>query len=99
MILFILFFLRGSRFERRTATVSCEVITRSIRAVWAVGVLPLGNAGCGGVFAAAFRAHQPPAIVQVFEVGTAIMLSPEGVIKPVDLLMSEQGMALLDDSP
>jgi len=45
-------------------------------------------------FAAAFRAHKPPAIVQVFEVGTAIMLSPKGVIKPVDVLMQEQGMSL-----
>lgn len=45
-------------------------------------------------FAAAFRAHQAPSIVQVFEVGTSIMLSPPGVIKPVDLLMREQGMSL-----
>ncbi|MGL5742850.1 MAG: extracellular solute-binding protein [Legionella sp.] len=45
-------------------------------------------------FAAAFRAHHSPAIVQVFEVGTAMMLSPKGVIKPVDELMQEQGMML-----
>ncbi len=45
-------------------------------------------------FAAAFRAHQAPAMVQVFEVGTAIMLSPKGVIKPVGELMREQGMSL-----
>lgn len=45
-------------------------------------------------FAAAFRAHQPPAIVQIFEVGTGIMLSPKGVIKPVEALMQEQGMSL-----
>lgn len=45
-------------------------------------------------FSAAFRAHRPPAIVQVFEVGTAIMLSPRGVIKPVDELMKEQGLSL-----
>ncbi|AWN73341.1 extracellular solute-binding protein [Legionella anisa] len=45
-------------------------------------------------FAAAFRAHHPPAIVQIFEVGTAIMQSPKGVIKPVDELMQEQGMRL-----
>ncbi len=31
-------------------------------------------------FAAAFRAHRPPALVQVFEVGTAIMLSPPGLL-------------------
>lgn len=48
-------------------------------------------------FAAAFRAHKPPAIVQVFEVGTAIVLSPEGVIKPVDVLMKEQGLSLPKD--
>jgi sn-glycerol 3-phosphate transport system substrate-binding protein len=48
-------------------------------------------------FAAAFRAHQPPAMVQIFEVGTAIMLSPEGVIKPVDALMKEQKMSLPKD--
>lgn len=48
-------------------------------------------------FAAAFRAHQAPAIVQIYEVGTAIMLSPEGVIKPVDVLMKEQGMNLPKD--
>ncbi|MFI4919471.1 MAG: extracellular solute-binding protein [Legionellales bacterium] len=48
-------------------------------------------------FAAAFRAHQPPAIVQVFEVGTAIMLSPAGVIKPVDELMREQHVALPEE--
>jgi sn-glycerol 3-phosphate transport system substrate-binding protein len=45
-------------------------------------------------FAAAFRAHQAPSIVQVFEVGTAMMLSPQGIIKPVDDLMSEQGLSL-----
>lgn len=45
-------------------------------------------------FAAAFRAHHPPAIVQVFEVGTAMMLSPKGIIKPVGELMREQGMSL-----
>ncbi|HAT1867838.1 TPA: extracellular solute-binding protein [Legionella pneumophila] len=45
-------------------------------------------------FAAAFRARQAPSIVQIFEVGTSIMLAPPGVIKPVDLLMSEQGISL-----
>jgi sn-glycerol 3-phosphate transport system substrate-binding protein len=48
-------------------------------------------------FAAAFRAGEAPAIVQIFEVGTAIMLSPKGVIKPVDVLMQEQGMSLPKD--
>ncbi len=45
-------------------------------------------------FAAAFRAHQPPALVQVFEVGTGTMLAPGGVIKPVDQLMQEEGTPL-----
>ncbi|KTC81488.1 extracellular solute-binding protein [Legionella brunensis] len=45
-------------------------------------------------FAAAFRAKQPPAIVQIFEVGTTTMLYPKGIIKPVDEVMEEQGMTL-----
>ncbi len=45
-------------------------------------------------FAAAFRAHRAPALVQIFEVGTAMMLSPPGVIKPVAQLMQEQKIAL-----
>lgn len=45
-------------------------------------------------FAAAFRAKQPPALVQVFEVGTATMLHPKGIIKPVEDLMREQGLSL-----
>lgn len=49
-------------------------------------------------FAAAFRAKQPPAIVQIFEVGTAIMLHPKGIIKPVEELMREQGLSLPKES-
>ena len=45
-------------------------------------------------FAAAFRAKYPPNLVQVFEVGTSVMLSPNGIIKPVERLMHEQGMDL-----
>lgn len=48
-------------------------------------------------FAAAFRAGQPPDLVQVSEVGTATMLSPKGIVKPVDELMKEQGMSLPED--
>lgn len=40
-------------------------------------------------FAAAFRAHQAPGMVQVFEVGTATMLMPAGIIKPVGELMQQ----------
>lgn len=49
-------------------------------------------------FAAAFRAKQPPAIIQIFEVGTTTMLHPKGVIKPVDELMQEQGLPLPKES-
>lgn len=49
-------------------------------------------------FAAAFRAKQPPSLIQVFEVGTATMLSPVGIIKPVDELMREQGLTLPESS-
>ncbi|WP_081778113.1 extracellular solute-binding protein, partial [Legionella lansingensis] len=49
-------------------------------------------------FAAAFRAKKAPAIMQIFEVGTTIMLYPQGIIKPVDDLMKEQGLALPEDS-
>ncbi len=48
-------------------------------------------------FAAAFRAKQPPAIVQIFEVGTATMLYPQGITKPLDELMQEQGFVLPKD--
>jgi sn-glycerol 3-phosphate transport system substrate-binding protein len=40
---------------------------------------------------AAFRAGSPPAILQVFEVGTATMMAAKGAIKPVYQLMAEQG--------
>src|SRR5436309_9332618 len=40
---------------------------------------------------AAFRAGNPPHIVQVFEVGTATMMSAKGAVKPVYQLMSDAG--------
>ena len=40
---------------------------------------------------AAFRAQQQPAIVQVFEVGTASMMAAKGAIYPVYKLMREAG--------
>src|SRR5437667_5281898 len=40
---------------------------------------------------AAFRARQQPHVVQVFEVGTATMMSARGAIKPVHALMAEAG--------
>ncbi len=43
-------------------------------------------------FAAAFRAKHPPHLLQVSEVGTSVMRSPIGIIKPVEDLMREQGM-------
>jgi len=39
---------------------------------------------------AAFRAGTPPAILQVYEVGTATMMAAKGAIKPVYQLMKEQ---------
>ena len=40
---------------------------------------------------AAYRAGNPPHIVQVFEVGTATMMSAKGAIKPVYQLMKDAG--------
>ena len=42
---------------------------------------------------AAFRAGNAPHIVQMFEVGTATMMSARGAIKPVHELMKETGVA------
>ena len=40
---------------------------------------------------AAFRAGNPPHIMQVFEVGTATMMAAKGAVKPVHQLMAEAG--------
>ncbi|MCG8358137.1 MAG: sn-glycerol-3-phosphate ABC transporter substrate-binding protein UgpB [Kiloniellales bacterium] len=40
---------------------------------------------------AAFRAEEPPHILQVFEVGTATMMAAKGAIKPVYEVMAEAG--------
>ncbi len=40
---------------------------------------------------AAFRAHEQPTIVQVFEVGTATMMAAKGAIYPVEQLMKDTG--------
>ncbi|MFC2969706.1 sn-glycerol-3-phosphate ABC transporter substrate-binding protein UgpB [Acidimangrovimonas pyrenivorans] len=42
---------------------------------------------------AAFRAHQQPDIVQVFEVGTGTMMAAKGAIYPVYKLMKDAGQA------
>ena len=47
---------------------------------------------------AAFRAGEQPHIVQVFEVGTATMMSAGGAIKPVYELMAESGKAFDPDA-
>lgn len=39
-------------------------------------------------FVAAFKAHEPPPLVQIFEIGTATMLHPKGVIVPVHQVMA-----------
>jgi sn-glycerol 3-phosphate transport system substrate-binding protein len=41
---------------------------------------------------AAFRAGQAPDIMQVFDVGTGVMMAAEGAIKPVAEVLSEAGM-------
>lgn len=48
-------------------------------------------------FAAAFRAKNPPNMIQVFEVGTSVMRFPRGVVKLVDVLLREQGVVLPED--
>lgn len=45
-------------------------------------------------FAASFRAKQPPALVQIFEVGKPSMLYPKGIITPVDTLLKAQHLEL-----
>ena len=40
---------------------------------------------------AAFRAKQPPAIIQVFDVGTGVMMGAEGAIKPVAEVIEASG--------
>jgi sn-glycerol 3-phosphate transport system substrate-binding protein len=40
---------------------------------------------------AAYRANNPPHIVQVFEVGTATMMAAKGAVKPVYQLMADAG--------
>ncbi len=40
---------------------------------------------------AAFRAHQPPAILQVFDVGTGVMMNAEGAIVPVAEVLEKGG--------
>ena len=42
---------------------------------------------------AAFRAKQPPHIMQVFDVGTGVMMAAEGAIKPVADILSMGGTA------
>lgn len=41
-------------------------------------------------YAAAYRAHQAPSLVQIYEVGTAMMLHPKGIVKPVHEILEEQ---------
>ncbi len=42
---------------------------------------------------AAFRAQQPPHILQVFDVGTGVMMGAEGAVKPVAEILSMGGKA------
>lgn len=45
-------------------------------------------------FAAAFRAGKPPAMVQIFEVGSPIMSIPKGIIKPIDEIINNEEMTI-----
>lgn len=47
---------------------------------------------------AAFRAKNPPHILQVFEVGTATMMAAKGAIKPVYEVMAESGLPFDPDA-
>ena len=42
---------------------------------------------------AAFRAGQAPDIIQVFDVGTGVMMAAEGAVKPVAEVLQDAGMA------
>ncbi len=46
---------------------------------------------------AAFRAHQPPAILQVFDVGTGVMMDAEGAIVPVADVLEKGGFKFNKD--
>lgn len=49
-------------------------------------------------FAAAFRANQAPALIQIFEVGSMAVLYPKGVVKPLFEILDAQHMSLpIDD--
>ncbi len=57
-------------------------------------VVPVYKGGYADVMQAAiaaFRAGDPPAIVQIFEVGTATMMAAKGAVKPVYRLMADAG--------
>jgi len=47
--------------------------------------------------AAAFRARQQPHLAHIFEVGTATMLFPKGIVKPLYQLMQEAGIEFNQD--
>lgn len=59
---------------------------------WVVGVYKGTYAEVMNAAIAAFRAGQPPHIVQIFEVGTATMMAAEGAIYPVYQLMADTGV-------
>jgi sn-glycerol 3-phosphate transport system substrate-binding protein len=58
-----------------------------------VGVFKGSYADTMNAGIAAFRAGQPPAILQVYEVGTATMMAAKGAIVPVYKLMKEEGQS------
>lgn len=69
----------------------CEMFNQSQKDYVIVPVFKGSYADTMNAGIAAFRAGSPPAILQVYEVGTATMMSAKGAIKPVFELMREQG--------
>ncbi len=67
----------------------CDKFNASQKDYKVVPVLKGSYADCLNAGIAAFRAGQAPAILQVFEVGTATMMAAKGAVKPVYQLMAE----------
>ena len=76
----------GERVDRMVAKFNSSQSDYEVKAVYKGSYAETMTAGI-----AAFRAHQPPAILQVFEVGTATMMAAKGAIYPVYQLMADTG--------
>ena len=76
----------GERVEQMVADFNKSQSDYVVKAVYKGSYAETMTAGI-----AAFRAGSPPAILQVFEVGTATMMSAKGAIYPVYQLMKDTG--------